>query len=117
MESYGCVDSRGAGHLGRVPLLARVDSWKSRRVGGGVGVTCAVNLCAPLRIAGDLVRPTTSQVDQNTRESEASVCGTCPFASDGPIARKGAHKIRKGAMSHFERSVTHDVYGRYATSP
>ena len=31
--------SRGTGHLGRVPLLARVDPWKSRRVGGGVGVT------------------------------------------------------------------------------
>ena len=39
--------SRGAGHLGRVPLLARVDPWKSRRVGGGVGVTTVQTLRVP----------------------------------------------------------------------
>ena len=32
------------------------------------------------------------------------------------VLENGYPQIRKGAMSHIERSVTHDVYGRYATS-
>ena len=44
--------SRGAGHLGGVPLLAGVEAWRSRRVGGGVGVTTVQTLCVPLPANG-----------------------------------------------------------------